>query len=1462
MKYINTSSFRFLIIVLSIIVNADFLFGQVTKVTLYPYLVTNISGLGNATAMVDEQDLSGDPLNGVNGVPLTIWQTSFSAVYPLSAYIDLGSEMAVKNIFIYDSYNMANLIIDYGTPDNWQNLFTEPLNGYKKWKRHDVSITTRYLKVTKTSPLVNFNEFIVYADNPILPPPNVTNLTPVFSNPTSVKLTWNDVTGNQSTGIFTGYDLRYSKTLINEANFSSCSSFQIPFNPNSGTSHEVTVTGIEKGTKYYFALKLTGEYSNSAISNISTIETPVFYNQIETRVILNPEMVFNESGFGIATNMVDEQSIAGDPLHGSGGAPTTHWFPGSQTSLYPASAYIDLGSIVYISKIYLRDINSNGNAIFEIGTPGNWTTIFTDPCLSYLKWNLHEVNAYTRYLRVTLTTREAKFSEIALYVYSSEVVEEKIVVDPSKMNNVANQGDPGRFVDEQEMAGDPLNSPGGNPTTTWQTSYSSSVVYPLFTELDLGKIYDLTHVFLRDANDYSDFTVWSGTPGNWELLFTDNLMGYLSWNQHDINVTTRFLRFGKSNPRSNVAEIVLYGYDRTPGEIDSIAPSKITDLIAQQDGEGKIELTWTSTGDDGLMGTNDYYLIKYSTELVTAANFLTSTSWALPPEPQISGTPQSLTINGLLPDTRYYFAIKSVDDALNFSEISNCADQTTQIVLGGEPYKFTLTPKMVINESAQGSAFLLVDEQALAGDPKAGQSGNPINKWDIGSTSWMYPGFALIDLGGNCLLSEIYLYDMTDAGEDSTSPVSIYYGSPFEWNLLFTDNLAGTNSWNQHDVNLETRYLRIKIHSPETRIGEIVVYGSRLEMPAEEPVAQAHPYPLMDQLIGANAFVNSPVGRMQAVGFIREYHNWSWCEGNTNTSYPGYPNNQNEFNVLGWNFDYYYEILKKSGLFVFPDIQGSVLWLTNFNQSKLSNKPVSEGEDPLLPASYAEHADHMFQYAARYGNTQVSPGLLKLASNQKVISGTALLNYYEDWNEQNKWWNSREGHFTPYEYSAMASADYDGHMGTMGPTFGVKNADPNAKLVMGGLAETNIEYIKAMKLWADYYRNGEFPADVINVHHYCHNGPNPQTTGTVGVSPEAGNLKGFMAEFADYRNKYYPGKEVWITEFGYDTHPASVLRSPEIGSFSQFEVQAQWLVRSYLVLAASGVDKAAMYMLADVNPASSTKFDNSGLISSAATGYVPKISWYYVYTMKNHLTGMRFQQEIPSGNPQVMIYRFKNDNENVGAYSLWCPTSNQTEVSGYELTLAEGETQVKLVELVNGSISGQETILEVINGKVTVNVSERPVFIIVAGDDYVFPEFHQEVKLELNPTMVTNETGLGVATNMVDEQTLSGDPLMGNNANPVTSWSPGFSATYPRSSYIDLGQEYDVSKIYLRDYSSSGNVTISAGEPGNWTSVFDDDLGRYKVWSGHVVNQKTRYIRVTLFSPSSTFSELILYVKE
>ncbi len=1308
--------YRFVILFVILLFSLPVLIGQVAKVELYPYMVVNETGDGDATLMVDEQALSADPLNGDNNIPITAWSTGYGSDYPLGAYIDLGQEMNLQHIFIFDYNGIGDLIIEYGTPNNWEYLLTEPLNKYKKWKQHDVNITTRYIRIVKTHASPKFSEIVLYADNPGQPAPAISDLEALNPTNESIDLTWTDVSQNATTGILLGYDLRYSQNMISENNFESCNSFDINLQPLAGTPQTITINGLSSNTTYYFAIKETGELANTTISNISTETTTLFENEIEEIILIEPTMLTNLSGYGDA-------------------------------------------------------------------------------------W---------------------------------------------------------KIVDEQELAGDPANSPGGNPITYWQTGFGSSIPYPIYAVLDLGKPVKVTKVFVRDSYDISDFTIWTGNYQNWELKATDNLSGYLSWNQHDINTETRYIRFGKTNASANVAEIMVYGIEYNNGIVDDIPPATITDLAATPGDNpiNEIMLSWSASGDDDMQGMCSGYDIRFNSVEITAENFYNSSQWPIVPEPLAAGSYQETIIGGLYPDTKYYFAIVATDDNYNISEVSNISTCTTGFEIGGSPFKLTLSPNMILNEYALGDATYLVDEQQVAGDPDLGNGGKPNSIWHPGSNDWQYPCYAIIDLGGNCLISDIYLYDV-----DDSDTISVFTGKPFNWNLAFVDELKNNNNWNQHEIKTETRYIRLKIHSEETRISEILVYASRLEKLEEIPEPVTHILPTMDQLIGINAFINDPMGRMAVAGFVREYHSWMWCDGNQDQSYSGYPENQNKFKVMGWNFDYYYQNFAQAGITACPAIQKSVLWLTDFNYSKLNDKPVSPGENTEHPLSYSEHADHLFQYAARYGNEYVNDDLLKLADDQERFTGKKWLKYYENWNEQDKWWKGGDAFFNPYEYAAMSSADKDGHLGTMGSTFGIANADPQARLVMSGLAKPDLNYVKAIKLWSDYYRNGDMPVDVINVHHYCNDGLT-QSSGNVGVSPEEDDLKGLMEKFVDYRNRYLPGKEVWITEFGYDTHAGSVQRAPEIGSYSQEEVQAQWLVRSFLALASAGVDKAAMYMLRDVNPNSSTKFNTSGLCGSKANNWEPKPSWYYTYTLKNRLTGMHFDIEIESGNQNVMIYKFRQNETNLGAYVVWCSTSNQVYVDNFEFTIEPDITEAKMVTLTNGNIFGEETTLEINDEKITVDVSEKPVIILTASEGYTFPQLENIIKFPIDASMIINESGQGNPTLMVDEQEIAGDPYMGVGGEPITIWSTSFGAAYPVHAYIDLGEEKDIETIYLRDMNATGMMSFSIGEPGNWTEVATENCGRYKIWSSHIIQQSSRYIRVTKYEPSVNFSEVIIYVRE
>jgi hypothetical protein len=314
--------------------------------------------------------------------------------------------------------------------------------------------------------------------------------------------------------------------------------------------------------------------------------------------------------------------------------------------------------------------------------------------------------------------------------------------------------------------------------------------------------------------------------------------------------------------------------------------------------------------------------------------------------------------------------------------------------------------------------------------------------------------------------------------------------------------------------------------------------------------------------------------------------------------------------------------------------------------------------------------------------------------------------------------------------AAMASADYDGHQGKLGPTFGVKTADPNAKMVLAGLAGagpkdflSNVTgYLDGMRAWAATHRAGSFPADVINIHDYCF-GPDPFGTANPkpGLSPEACKLQDLMASVVSYRDQNLPGKELWLTEFGYDTNAKSRLRAPALGSNSAEIVQGQWLVRSFIALLAAGLDRAFLFMSRDVCTGDDTKcpdnavqFSTSGVMTEKGQA-VPKASWYFLATFRARLGAMRYLGSADSGASNVSIAKFYDAASDQGAYVVWAPTSAATEVKGYALSVSPGLSAATLVSLVDKSATGTEQALSPKQGSVPLDVSETPSILLISG---------------------------------------------------------------------------------------------------------------------------------------------------
>lgn len=637
--------------------------------------------------------------------------------------------------------------------------------------------------------------------------------------------------------------------------------------------------------------------------------------------------------------------------------------------------------------------------------------------------------------------------------------------------------------------------------------------------------------------------------------------------------------------------------------------------------------------------------------------------------------------------------------------------------LQGAEAPIILMPDQIIVLSGSRQATEWFDEPHRVGDPRMGQGGTPVTAFHLGwqNRDLYYPLEVVIDLGGSTRLSTLAYFDAEGDGGFSISG-----GRPDSWEHWVNDDLKAYLQWKVHPLDRETRYLKFTMETPAAAIREVVLYG--------EPSGQSKPQPSfknrpervpMERFLGINAFVDDPVDRIAAVGTLREYHTWGWDEGNQDSTYEGFPNNRYAWSPSwvsgpgwGWDFDDFYTRLKAAGVEVVPVVQQTAPYLVGHDFGRVSSKPVSAGEDPEDPFSYREHADYLFQFAARYGQTKVPDERLKLREGQPRRSGLDLVHYLENWNEADNWWSGRAAHFKPFELAAMASADYDGHQGRMGTTVGVKHADPRMKLVLSGLARPEVEYLKAVRLWAQIYREGSFPADVINLHHYSNDAGGQLSQAKHGISPEEDHLKERMTACVRWRDEFLPDQELWVTEFGYDLHPNSRQHAPAIGTQDAQEVQGQWLVRSYLELAAAGVDRACQYMLRDVDAASGTQYQTSGLTGEKARKHPPKKSWFYVATLKEVLRGTTFREEMAPPTSEARAYRFENAEGTRKVVALWLATSRDQRLKGVEFPVPDAH-RASWVSLEPGEARGLLNHLDVREGRVMLDLSERPGFLVL-----------------------------------------------------------------------------------------------------------------------------------------------------
>lgn len=487
----------------------------------------------------------------------------------------------------------------------------------------------------------------------------------------------------------------------------------------------------------------------------------------------------------------------------------------------------------------------------------------------------------------------------------------------------------------------------------------------------------------------------------------------------------------------------------------------------------------------------------------------------------------------------------------------------------------------------------------------------------------------------------------------------------------------------------------------------------------------------MSQGFGVNAFEwdfedakNSLVineqqlAAMKSFTAIRHYMDWEKLES-VEGSYTFNPTGSG-----GWNYDALYERCKKEGIAVLACLKTIPKWMQASwpeDQRDAENVPVKFGKSFADPNSYIEQAKVAFQFVARYGsNTKVDLKLVSVNEKprwdndqvNKVRLGLNLIQYIECDNERDKWWKGPKAFSSGKNFAANLSAFYDGNRNTMGPGVGVKNADPNIKVVMGGLAKPDVNYLKEMIEWCrihrGYNKDGSINLcwDVINYHYYTGDDSSP-TGGEYGrgKAPELSNAERIAKEFVAVSQQFANNMPVWITETGYDVNQGSPLKAIPIGNKTAEQTQADWILRTILLHLRNGVDRVFLYQTYDDNAELVGKFSSSGLLNTNKTR---KPAADYLVQV-NKLMGSYLFDQVLERSSTVIAETYKSGAKKI--YILTKPTEDGSSVP-YDLSLP-GVKQAIIYNPLPGSDVMSSKTVSVVNGKLTLSVTETPTFILV-----------------------------------------------------------------------------------------------------------------------------------------------------
>ena len=408
--------------------------------------------------------------------------------------------------------------------------------------------------------------------------------------------------------------------------------------------------------------------------------------------------------------------------------------------------------------------------------------------------------------------------------------------------------------------------------------------------------------------------------------------------------------------------------------------------------------------------------------------------------------------------------------------------------------------------------------------------------------------------------------------------------------------------------------------------------------------------------MNASSFDLFDINRRLGVGWIR-WENLKWqfvCKEPGRFAFDG--------SIGPWNVnqDEYMSEYKKRGMNVLSYTFHTPPWSTTAPEGTEKNRA------GWPPKNYADYGEAMYQIAARYGTRTVPEDTL-LTDDKK--SGLGQVDAFQLWNEPNlvgpgwaPWVGSMNEYFELFRHGAE----------------GVKRADPKAVVSHAGLAGIGVGLVDTLRTYT--YADGKHPldfTDLITVHYYsgrqnpevATRDPNANRTGRPiegqPTFPEQ------IRELTDWRDRYAPGKPVWVTETGNDVGGPMGLGERE---------QAAKLPRVTMLHLAAGVDKVFIYR---ERGSTAAQHAGAGLLRNDNS---LRPSWFTMATLIRQFEGVDIKSalRLDVGDPNVWAYLWDRSGKPLltawtveGTASLPVGSGRLVDSFGAETTIG-GDTTVAL----------------------------------------------------------------------------------------------------------------------------------------------------------------------------------------